>query len=127
LVLFGLNLPIFLRAEATSLSGSKPVSCLLLFTAGGMSNIDTFDMQPDAPVEYRGEFMPISSNVPGTQVCEHLSRMAPVMDKVCIVHAESGNHAAAMRHMLTGYPQQPDPTGQTGGSTIDPAFGSVIS
>lgn len=71
------------------------MNCILLFTAGGMSNIDTFDMKPDAPVEYRGEFTPISSNVPGTQVCEHLPRMAQAMDKVCmiksIVHGESGD------------------------------------
>ena len=114
--LFGLNLPSLLRAEAASKSSSKPMNCILLFTAGGMSNIDTFDLKPDAPVEYRGEFTPISSNVPGTQVCEYLPRMAQAMDKVCmiksIVHGESGDHTAAMHYMLTGYPQRPDPTGQ---------------
>lgn len=129
--LFGISLPSLLRAEAASKSGSKPMNCILLFTAGGMSNIDTFDMKPDAPIEYRGEFVPISSNVSGTQVCEHLPRMAQVMDKVCliksIVHAESGDHTAAMHYMLTGYPQRPDPTGQPIGSTIYPAFGSVIA
>lgn len=129
--LFGLSLPSLLQAEAESKSASKPMNCILLFTAGGMSNIDTFDMKPDAPVEYRGEFLPISSNVPGTQVCEHLPRMAQVMDKVCmiksIVHAESGDHTAAMHYMLTGYPQRPDPTGQPIGSIIYPAFGSVVS
>ncbi|MFM9960189.1 MAG: DUF1501 domain-containing protein [Planctomycetaceae bacterium] len=129
--LFGLNLPSLLRAEAAPQSDSKPMNCILLFTAGGMSNIDSFDLKPDAPVEYRGEFTPISSNVPGTQVCEHLPRMAQVMDKVCmiksIVHGESGDHTAAMHYMLTGYPQRPDPTGQPVGSTIYPAFGSVIA
>jgi hypothetical protein len=129
--LFGLSLPSLLRAEAAAKPETKPLNCILLFTAGGMSNIDTFDMKPDAPVEYRGEFTPISSNVPGTPVCEHLPRMAQVMDKVCliksIVHAESGDHTAAMHYMLTGYPQRPDPTGQPVGSTIYPAFGSVIS
>jgi hypothetical protein len=74
--LFGLNLPSLLRAEAVSKSDSKPMNCILLFTAGGMSNIDTFDLKPDAPVEYRGEFTLINSNVPGTQVCEYLPRMA---------------------------------------------------
>lgn len=129
--LFGLNLPSLLRAEAASKSDSKPMNCILLFAAGGMSNIDTFDLKPDAPVEYRGEFTPISSNVPGTQVCEYLPRMAQAMDKVCmiksIVHGESGDHTAAMHYMLTGYPQRPDPTGQPVGSTIYPAFGSVIA
>ena len=129
--LFGLNLPSLLRAEAASKSDAKPMNCILLFTAGGMSNIDTFDLKPDAPVEYRGEFTPISSNVPGTQVCEYLPRMAQAMDKVCmiksIVHGESGDHTAAMHYMLTGYPQRPDPTGQPVGSTIYPAFGSVIA
>lgn len=130
--LFGLSLPKLLQAEASQPSGTrKDVSCILLWTDGGMSNIDTLDMKPDAPVEYRGEFSPISSNVPNTPVCELLPRMATVMDKVCLVksiaHPESGDHTAATHYMLTGYPQRPDPTGQPVGSTIYPMFGSVVS
>ena len=77
-----------------------------------MSNIDTFDMKPDAPIEYRGQFQPVRTNVPGMHVCEHLPGMAKLMDKVCLVksiaHTESGDHVAATHYMLTGYPQRPD-------------------
>jgi hypothetical protein len=98
---------------------------------GGPANMDTFDLKPQAPREYRGEFRPIDSNVPGMQVCEHLPRLAGQMDKLCVLrcvaHPESGDHAAAAHHMLTGYPQRPDPTGQPVNSTIYPAYGSVVS
>src|SRR5438045_3295076 len=115
--LFGLSLPRWLEVQS---AGAEPpprdVSCILLWTDGGMSNIDTLDMKPEAPVEYRGEFQPIHSNVPGSDVCEHLPRMATCMDKVCLVrsiaHPESGDHTAASHYMLTGYPQRSDPTGQ---------------
>ena len=127
--LFGLSLPRYLALLAAE--EARAMNCILLWTDGGMSNVDTFDMKPDAPVEYRGEFRPIASNVPGIEVCEHLPRMARCMDKVCLVksiaHAESGDHAAATHYMLTGYPQRPDPTGQPAGSTIYPMFGSVVA
>jgi hypothetical protein len=62
-------------------------SCLLLFQAGGVSQIDTFDMKPDCDATIRGEFNPIESNVPGMSVCEHLPQMARQMDKVCVVRS----------------------------------------
>ena len=130
LSLFGLSLPGWLQAQAVG-RVNKDVNCILLWTDGGMSNIDTLDMKPDAPIEYRGEFQPIDSNVGGMPVCEHLPMMSRAMDKVCVVrtiaHKESGDHAAATHYMLTGYPQRPDPTGQPSGSTIYPAFGSVVA
>lgn len=130
--LFGLTLPRLLGSRAAMAANARAdVNCILLWTDGGMSNIDTFDMKPDAPVEYRGEFRPIASNVSGLDVCEHLPYMSQCMDKVCLVksiaHTESGDHAAASHYMLTGYPQRPDPTAQPTGSTIFPMFGSVIS
>src|SRR5690242_17407777 len=47
-------------------------ACILIFFYGGPSHIDTLDMKPDAPREVRGEFKPISTSVPGLQICEHL-------------------------------------------------------
>lgn len=130
--LFGLSLPAWLRlSELRAEAERRDVSCIVLFTDGGMSNIDTLDMKPTAPAEYRGEFRPIATNVPGVEVCEHLPEMARQMDKVCVVrniaHPESGDHTAARHYMLTGYPQRPDVTGQPVGSTIHPSFGSVVS
>ncbi|MFN0198374.1 MAG: DUF1501 domain-containing protein [Planctomycetaceae bacterium] len=135
--LLGLSLPALLAGsahgagEALPRRAGKEMNCIVLFTDGGMSNIDTLDMKPDAPAEYRGEFHPIASNVAGLDVCEHLPFMAKSMDKVClvrsIVHPESGDHVAACHYMLSGYPQRPDPTGQPTGSIIHPSFGSVVS
>lgn len=132
LSLFGLTLPRLLAARAAQgAEAGKDMNCILLFTAGGMSNVDTLDMKPDAPIEYRGEFKGLLTKIPGQLACEHLPRMAECLDKVClvksIVHAESGDHAAATHYMLTGYPQRPDPTGQPAGSTIYPMFGSVVA
>src|SRR5262245_16413258 len=132
LSLFGLSLPRVLEARAAQAPASrKDVNCILLWMGGGPSNIDTFDMKPDAPAEIRGEFKPIASKVHGVRVCEHLPRMAKQMDKVCLVrsvsHAESGDHVAATHYMLTGYPQRPDPTGQPINPLIYPSYGAVVS
>ena len=129
LSLFGLSLPQALAAKARSGIRASDVNCILLWTDGGMSNIDTLDMKPNAPVEYRGEFKPISTNLADVQVCEHLPLMAERMDQVCqlrtIVHGGS-QHAEACHFMLTGYPQIPDVAAQPVGSTVYPMIGSVV-
>ena len=126
----GLSLPQLLQARAGA-PAAKDINVIQLWMGGGPSNIDTFDMKPDAPAEVRGEFKPIATNVPGVRVCEHLPLMAKQMDKVCtllsVSHAESGDHTAAAHYLLTGYPQRPDPTGQPANSIIYPAFGSVVA
>lgn len=129
--LFGLTLPRLLQAEsALPPSQRKSTNFILLWTNGGLSNIDTLDMKPDAPIEYRGEFQPIETNVPGVTVCEHLPLMSRQMDKVCqvrsIVH-QGTQHSEATHWMLTGYPQVPDVNAAPVGSTIYPSFGSVIN
>ena len=129
--LFGMSLPKLLRAEqAQPAIARKDTNFILLWTNGGLSNIDTLDMKPDAPVEYRGEFKPIASNLPGLSVCEHLPLMSRQMDKVCqvrtIVHGGT-QHSEATHWMLTGYPQVPDVNGAPVGSTVYPCFGSVVS
>lgn len=132
LSLFGLSLPRMLAAEAGALPSvaAKAKNCILLWMGGGPSNIDTFDMKPEAPLEYRGDFQPIDTNLPGVQVCEHLPLMSRQMDKVCLIksltHTESGDHTAATHYVLTGYPQRPDPAGQPANSLVYPAYGSVI-
>ncbi len=136
LSLFGLTLPKLLEAQATAAASGKPgrakprdVNCILLWTDGGMSNIDTFDMKPEAPVEYRGEFQPIDTNIPGVTVCEHLPLMSQRLDKLCQVRTIThggGQHAEACHFMLTGYPQVPDVSAQPVGSTVYPMFGSIV-
>ena len=80
-------------------------SCLLLFQAGGVSQIDTFDMKPDCDETIRGEFRPIDSNVPGMPICEHLPNMSRQMDKVLVVrsvHHRMLCHNPAIYAALTG-------------------------
>src|SRR5215831_14130554 len=77
--LFGLTLPQLLQLESSVRAAGKkdrPRSCIFLFLYGGPSQIDIWDMKPDAPDEYRGEFQPIPTTVPGISLCEHLPRMA---------------------------------------------------
>ncbi len=129
--LFGMSLPKLLQAEAAQPAAArKDTNFILLWTNGGLANMDTFDMKPDAPIEFRGEFSPISTNLPGVPVCEHLPLISQHMDKICqvrsIVH-QGGQHSEATHWMLTGYPQVPDVNGAPVGSTIYPCFGSVVS
>src|SRR5262245_54664182 len=81
--MIGLSLPQLLKAElqpaATAQNGgtaSSVKSCVLFILHGGPSQLDTFDMKPDAPAEVRGEFKPIMTTVPGVQIVEHLPRLA---------------------------------------------------
>ncbi|MAT15504.1 MAG: hypothetical protein CMJ46_09580 [Planctomyces sp.] len=62
-------------------------SCIFIFLFGGPSQLDLWDMKPDAPAEIRGEFQPVATNVPGIQLCEHLPLMAREMDKFCLLRS----------------------------------------
>src|SRR5213075_580236 len=73
---------------------------------GGPSHIDMFDMKPDAPEGIRGPHKPISSNVPGIQVSEHLPHVAKIMDKVTLIrsmHHTMKNHNSASYYALSGH------------------------
>src|SRR5437870_5481189 len=85
--LFGMSftLPGLLAARARAAQQGQPtrdVSLIFLFLHGGLSTIDTFDLKPDAPAEFRGELRPTDTNVPGVRICEHMPRLAQQMDKV---------------------------------------------
>src|SRR5579864_4217648 len=85
---FSLSLPDLLKREAlakTSHAARKvssgggvrrDVSLIIVFLQGGMSTIDVFDLKPEAPPEFRGEFRPIETTAPGLQICEHLPALA---------------------------------------------------
>ena len=77
LLLGGLTLPDLLkkRAEAQQQGkATKDTSVILIWLQGGPSHMDTYDLKPDAPLEYRGDVSPISTVVPGMDICEHLPR-----------------------------------------------------
>ncbi len=77
LSLFGLGLPQLLQARAETTAGRRRAkACIVLFMWGGPAQQDTWDMKPDAPDVYRGEFKSIATSVNGLRVCEHLPRLA---------------------------------------------------
>lgn len=128
-----LSLPGLLRAEsqAVAAGGSKSdVSVIIVFLQGGISTIDTWDMKPNAPAEFRGEFSPINTNVPGIQLCEHLPQVAKEADKFSLVrsfgHSNSG-HGPADHFMLTGYLPRAGFNGGLKPNNQQPAHGAVIS
>lgn len=123
LSLFGLGLPRLARASEAPQPKAK--ACILLFMWGGPAQQDTWDMKPAAPAEYRGEFKPIPTAVPGLQICEHMPRLARRADKLCLIrsmtHADV-NHTTATHHLLTGRPAPPGPL------TDDwPNYGAVLA
>jgi hypothetical protein len=127
------TLPQILQSQAQAAAKGAPtsdVSFIFLFLQGGLSTIDTWDMKPNAPAEFRGEFDPISTNVAGTQVCEHLPRLARQVDKFTLVrsfgHRNSG-HGPADHYMMTGYHPTAGFNGSVKPNNQKPSHGSVIS
>ena len=83
--------------------------CLMLFLFGGPAQSDTFDLKPEAPVEYRGEFNPIETSVPGIWWTEHLPRLARLAQHIALVRSVTmseesiGDHHADTYYLLTGH------------------------
>src|SRR5213594_1392752 len=83
----GLALPQLLKAEAASVIRRSHKAVIMIYLPGGPPHQDTFDLTLDAPSEIRGEFRPISTNVPGIQICEHLPLIARITDKLAIIRS----------------------------------------
>lgn len=112
--LFGLRLSDALRTQAVAQAGprsGKATRAIMIFLFGGPSHIDTWDMKPDAPPEYRGQFRPIQTSAPAIQLCEHLPRTARVAHRIALVRSVTmtgraigdGDHHADTYYMLTGH------------------------
>ncbi len=95
------------RAEGaeTGVALPKAKAVIYVFLTGGPSQHDTFDMKPDGPVEYKGEFQPIATQTAGVQICEHLPKLAQRSKQWSLVrsltHTES-DHERGTYVMLTG-------------------------
>jgi len=126
----GLTLAEVLRLQAHGADGAKPArkkSVIMIMLPGGPSHIDMYDLKPDAPVEYRGEFKPIHTNVPGMDICELMPLQAKIADKFSLlrgVKTPTGNH-----YYYTLFRGIPVAGGKEvpSDSEVRPAFGSVIS
>lgn len=100
-----------LRAQApASVKPKRDLSVIHLWLAGGMSQLDTFDMKPNGDAKFRSPFKEIATNVPGTHVCEHLPKLAKMTDKLLIIRSMThkiAEHAQAMTFVMTGQPPLP--------------------
>ncbi len=104
--LFGLSLPKLLAAES-QISDSKPKakSVIFLLLFGGPSQLETFDMKPDAPELIRGPFRPIGSRTPDLLISEHLPHLADVSDKYCVIRTMThsfNDHSGGGHYIQTG-------------------------
>jgi hypothetical protein len=74
-----------LKAQGAVDAGASGKAIIMVYLNGGPSHIDLYDMKPEAPVEYRGEFKPIKTNVSGMHLCELLPLQAKIADKLAII------------------------------------------
>lgn len=103
----GLSLADLLRARAIATPPAAETACILVWLHGGPSHLETYDLKPEAPVEYRGEFKPMHTNVPGLDICELLPRHARLADKFSLIRSvshEFSAHAGGVQQVLTGRP-----------------------
>jgi hypothetical protein len=95
-----------LRAEASATNSPAPdTSVILVFLAGGLPHMETFDMKPEAPSEYRGEFRPMPTNVPGIDVCELLPLHAKTADRFSLIRSithDFSGHDGGQKRVMTG-------------------------
>lgn len=129
LALGGVTLSDVLRARARAGQGQPNTSVILFWMWGGPSQLETYDMKPDAPREYRGPLSPIRTNVPGMDICEYMPLQAQMADKFSIIrslHHEMASHNDGSIEVLTGKtPRVADPTSTA--RSEHPDFGMVVS
>lgn len=129
LALGGLALPELLAARKAAGSPKADTSVILLYLHGGPSQLETYDLKPEAPSSYRSVFSPIPTNVPGMEICELFPRQAKIADKFSLVrslHHDVGIHSDGGIVVLTGKrPVKLDPTSQS--KSEHPDFGSIVS
>ena len=119
----GLTMPEFLTFKAAgAVDPKKDVNCIQLMLVGGPSQLDTWDMKPEAPASIRGPYKPIKTNVPGIEICEIFPRMAKHADKFALLrsvyHTAAAVHDTGCQMMQTGRLFQ--------GGLESPNYGSVL-
>lgn len=116
-----------LRSKAQGNTGPDPdTAVILLWLPGGPPHMETYDMKPDAPADFRGEFRPIPTRVPGMDVCELLPRHAAIADKFNLVRSiahEFADHGGGHKRFLTGRL----PASPVGFVNDAPAVGSIVA
>ncbi len=119
----GLALPDLLRAEQQSGVGRSQKAVIMIYMVGAPPHQDLYDLKMDAPLEYRGPYKPISTNVPGIQISEHMPHCAKIMDKLVPIRSVYGSPSGAHDSFIcyTGRTVNNQPPGGW------PSMGSVLS
>jgi uncharacterized protein (DUF1501 family) len=121
----GLTLADLLRARAHGSAGggaaSSSKAAIMIYLPGGPSHMDMYDLKPAAPAEYRGEFRPINTNVPGIQICEHMPLQARMFDKLAVIRSIISVDEHSDSLVTTGYSEG------TNRNAHHPSFGAVVS
>jgi hypothetical protein len=124
----GLTLPQLLQAEKQAGVGSSNKAIIMVYMCGAPPHQDMYDLKMNAPSEIRGPFKPIKTNVPGIEICEHLPKLAKIMDKMVplrsVYGSPSGSHDSYICY--TGRPKKNEPRGgwPSVGSSISNVLGS---
>jgi uncharacterized protein (DUF1501 family) len=111
------------RSEAAATTGrpTRHKSVIMIYLPGGPSHMDMYDLKPDAPAEFRGEFRPIATNVPGVQICQHFPLQARMWDKLACVRSIVSVDEHSDTLVMTGYSDRENRTAN------HPSFGAVVS
>jgi hypothetical protein len=123
----GLTLADMLRLQANASTNppregaTRPKSAIMIYLPGGPTHMDMYDLKPDAPAEFRGEFRPIQTNVNGVQICELFPLQARMWDKFSVIRSVVSVDEHSDSLVMTGKSQRENMTAN------HPSFGSVVS
>src|SRR5205809_958467 len=124
----GLTLAEMLRARAQAGGvgagngkASSNKSAIMIYLPGGPSHMDMYDLKPEAAAEFRGEFKPIPTNVPGVQICEHMPLQARMFDKLAVVRSIISVDEHSDSLVTTGYSENVNTQAH------HPSLGAVVS
>ncbi|MFM8274670.1 MAG: DUF1501 domain-containing protein [Gemmata sp.] len=123
----GLTLADMLRLKSASAATTKKQasrsqkSAVMIYLPGGPSHMDMYDLKPEAPAEFRGEFKPVKTNVSGVEICEHFPLQAKMWDKLACVRSVVSVDEHSDSLVMTGYPDRVNRVAD------HPCFGSVVS
>jgi hypothetical protein len=121
---FGAAMSLAEMMQLRALAGSPPTpkkSAIMIYLPGGPSHLDMYDLKPNAPAEFRGEFRPIGTNVTGMQICELFPLQAAMSDKLTIIRSLVAVEEHSDSLLMTGYSENENRT------TNHPSLGAVVS
>ena len=120
----GVTLADMLRLKARAAERGQPTrqkSAIMIYLPGGPSHMDMYDLKPDAPVEFRGEFSAIPTAAKGVQISEHFPMQAKLFDKMAVIRSIVSTNEHSDSLVMTGTSQQANRVAN------HPSFGSVVS